>query len=357
MKIFFVLEHLSGRGGVESVLQTITKELEKIGHNIFIFLPDQSDQPTWEVNHNIIYYDERANSSINGIHFVTKRILGLSSLAYQLPKPDLVVGTHVPHTVLYSKMAFGHYDIPIVSWLHNPPNLFNDSHFVNYADIHWCISQGIKSILQNTIPISKIYWVGNPIEQNIPPVSIHQGSSRFIYIGRLENQQKRLDILFSALHYLKSDWLLDIYGDGPDRDKLFQLAKKLGIASKIRWNGWVDRPWESIQSASALLLTSDFEGLPMVIGESLSRGLPVISSKCPTGPEDLIQHGQNGLLFERGNVQELTAQLITFQNLTPNERLAMSENAILSVKKYNKHHVIERMLNSICPNNQEGDTI
>ena len=56
----------------------------------------------------------------------------------------------------------------------------------------------------------------------------------------------------------------------------------------ITWHGWVDKPWEKINSASCTLLLSKFEGFPMVILESLSYGIPVISSDCPTGPEDLI---------------------------------------------------------------------
>ncbi|MFT8372829.1 MAG: glycosyltransferase [Liquorilactobacillus satsumensis] len=60
--------------------------------------------------------------------------------------------------------------------------------------------------------------------------------------------------------------------------------------------GWVTNPWQQLKEMDALLLSSNYEGFPMVILEAISRGVPSISYDCPTGPADIIIDGVNGYL-------------------------------------------------------------
>ncbi|MCL6632366.1 MAG: glycosyltransferase [Alicyclobacillus herbarius] len=350
MRIFFVLEHLGGRGGVETVLSEITDYLKDNGHEPLILLPHPSEHPEWERDLNVYYYDVNSCPSPSALENVANRIIGLSMLSAHLPAPDVVVGTHVPHTSLYGRMAFGHLkDVPIVSWLHGPPTIFNSPNLINNADLHWCISRDIAAMVADLTKNQKpVHWVGNPIEITVRPVQLVHDYHHYVYLGRLA-PQKRLDIMFQALSRLEFPWSLEIYGDGPERDKLIKLSRELDIHQKITWHGWTTNPWERIERASALLLTSDFEGLPMVIGESLARGLPVISSDCPTGPKDLITDGENGLLFRQGDIDELYRQLLYFHSLSREDRENMGHAARQSVQKFSIEKVIHRMFESISP--------
>ena len=82
------------------------------------------------------------------------------------------------------------------------------------------------------------------------------------------------------------EYELDIIGDGPDRTYLENLAVELNIDKNINWLGWVDKPWEKVELATALILSSDYEGCPMVLIQSLGRGIPVIATDC-SGVTDL----------------------------------------------------------------------
>lgn len=119
MRWFFVLEHLGGQGGVESVLTTVSTYLRDKGHEVVLLMPHPSDNPAWEVPLCTVYYAMSAPPPRSALDHVATRILGLCHTASLLPQPDVVVATHVPHTALYARMAFGHLrGVPVVSWLH-----------------------------------------------------------------------------------------------------------------------------------------------------------------------------------------------------------------------------------------------
>uniref|UniRef100_A0A7V3J8Y5 Glycosyltransferase n=1 Tax=candidate division CPR3 bacterium TaxID=2268181 RepID=A0A7V3J8Y5_UNCC3 len=68
------------------------------------------------------------------------------------------------------------------------------------------------------------------------------------------------------------------------------------------WLGYQPHPFERIRECTALLLTSRFEGSPLVLIEANAQGIPVISSNCQAGPEDIVIEGVNGYLFPEGDL-------------------------------------------------------
>lgn len=345
----FVLEELSGRGGVEAVLDMVLAEIESRGHRVTLYLPVPSANPAWnaKIDGKALYYDPVAlNAEAQDLPVLFRRIAGLRRLFELHGWGDVIVATHMPSTVLYSRMAAGENGAPpIVSWLHNPAGTFYSPEWINYADVHWAISNGIASdTAQYLSPSRLIYWVGNPVEPTERTIPVSR-EPRFIFVGRLENRQKRIDVLLNALSTVAFDFRLDLYGDGPDRDSLQGLADTLGIKQKCLWHGWVENPWDEIEGASCLVLTSDFEGFPMVIGQALSRGLPVISSDCNFGPRELVHHGRNGSLFPPGDSKALKTLL---EDAVEHRRFVdWSLPAKASVAGYGIKFVVERMIRSL----------
>jgi glycosyltransferase involved in cell wall biosynthesis len=108
--------------------------------------------------------------------------------------------------------------------------------------------------------------------------------------GRLV-AQKRFALALRALAALGPDSpvRLLMLGDGPERDELQTLARRLGIAARVQWAGHVPDIAPALANASALLLTSRYEGYPAVLIEALAAGVPVLTTDCsPALPEILF---------------------------------------------------------------------
>jgi glycosyltransferase involved in cell wall biosynthesis len=130
-----------------------------------------------------------------------------------------------------------------------------------------------------------------------------------VYVGRL-SPEKGVAVLLKALAAV-SRAKLTIIGSGPQRGELEGLAARLGIADRVCFLG--SYPWgsdllELIRRHQCLVLPSFTEGLPLVLMESMSQGVPVIASSVGGIPE-VVRHGVNGLLFPRGDVSALAAAI------------------------------------------------
>jgi UDP-D-galactose:(glucosyl)LPS alpha-1,6-D-galactosyltransferase len=107
----------------------------------------------------------------------------------------------------------------------------------------------------------------------------------------------------------KYKWKLRIIGKGPDGKKLKELTKKLGIEERVIWEGFKENPYKDLKEVKALLLTSRYEGLPLVLIEANVRGIPFISSNCFSGPEDIVTEGVNGYLYQEGNIEDFVNKI------------------------------------------------
>ena len=124
--------------------------------------------------------------------------------------------------------------------------------------------------------------------------------------------------------------------------QLENLTKELHLTDRIHFIGWQTRPWDYVQSPAALVLSSDYEGFPLVCNEALASGIPVISTKVD-GVVDIICNGINGYLYNSQN--ELT-DILNYMALhsIPDFNPTECRNAILP---YNKPDVLNDITNTI----------
>jgi glycosyltransferase involved in cell wall biosynthesis len=94
-------------------------------------------------------------------------------------------------------------------------------------------------------------------------------------------------------------------GQGEGETKLRSLAAELGISDRVIFAGFQADPSPFYAAADLFVLSSDLEGLPTVLIEALSFGLPVVSTDCPSGPAEILENGRWGRLVPVGDADAL----------------------------------------------------
>lgn len=195
----------------------------------------------------------------------------------------------------------------------------------NKADKIIAVSRDIKKCLVDkfNVPSGKIDIIYNPIPlDEIRREMLAQAeceffkeSGNFIIIGagRLV-RAKRFDILMNAFSMVIKEEKrarLIILGKGDLLEELKTQAEKLKIDDKIFFAGFQPNPYAWFFKADMFVLSSDCEGFPMVILESMACGTPVISSDCFSGPGEIITNGENGMLTPAGDAGLLAKVMLT----------------------------------------------
>lgn len=143
-----------------------------------------------------------------------------------------------------------------------------------------------------------------------------------VNVGKLSSQ-KNQTVLIQAFSKIKdkfSEYQLHIYGEGDKRKELESLVETLGMRNRVVFKGNVSGLAKQIEDAALFVLSSDYEGMPNALMESMAMGIPSISTDCPCGgPNFLIQDGENGMLVPVGDVDKLAE---TMEQLLQDRELA-----------------------------------
>jgi glycosyltransferase involved in cell wall biosynthesis len=124
---------------------------------------------------------------------------------------------------------------------------------------------------------------------------------------------KGFDMLIEAFAPVANrhgDWLLRIYGAGPEQPRLERLIGAHGLESSVELRPITQRLGEAMSSASIYVLSSRAEGFGMVLVEAMEKGMAVVSFDCRSGPAEIISDGRDGLLVPPEDVSALSEALM-----------------------------------------------
>lgn len=343
LKIAIVLFGTAGRGGMETVIGSIARGLQQTGHQCEVFLLGGSFDMAWTTGLPVTSIGRPQEAQkIRYMRYLTQ-----FPVMFRRFNPDAVLCADPRATLLSARLVHGlRMKTKVVSWPHFTLKELSDRNSLLAADLHFAISSSLAAELRElTGQDQHVYTVYNPVEggdELLPAPSV----PTFLIMGRLQiGQQKRTDDILRSAARLHGEFRIRVVGAGGDSEALKQIAKELGLAQKIDWLGWQVAPWRVVGPVSCTVLASAYEGFPMVPIESMARGVPVISTDCPTGPADIVQPGVNGWLYDIGDLEALTRYM---QAIIDNRHdlLAPAEIAA-SVKKFDVAQVVTRMLDAL----------
>lgn len=213
----------------------------------------------------------------------------------------------------------------------------------NRAQYILCVSKGILCDLIKSFNIKnkKLLLVYNPVDHNrinkLSVLSNHkvnaiiEKGSYILSIGRLA-EAKNFSLLIRAFNNVKNivKYKLIIMGDGPLRSDLNTLIKKLNLSNHVYLIGHFSNPYIFIKNSKAVISSSNWEGLPLNLIESLALGKYIISTDCPHGPREILDNGNFGTLVPTDNVELLSKAIKDI----PSNSKSFNEQKLIERSKY-----------------------
>lgn len=311
-KIAFIIPSL-GRGGAEKVVSELSIYWHKKGYELTLIIFD--NEIGYPVGGRVINLNLPSGDGFFERGFILLKRAWCLRKIYRKTKFDLIIA--VMESASFPSILATRQTI---ASNHCNPDLY-------FSKVEWkianylfprtqkvvCVSRIALQAFKNKLPSSTaLLSIYNPIDFERlahyaqQPAIIKVEGKYIIAVGRLE-QQKRLDRLLQAYaeSKLRHEAKLLILGEGSLRVQLEQKIQTLGLVGQVLMPGNIENPHPNIAGAKFLVLSSDHEGFPMVLIEALAIGKPVISTDCATGPSEIIQHGQNGLLVPVENTLAL----------------------------------------------------
>lgn len=179
--------------------------------------------------------------------------------------------------------------------------------------------------------------------KHIQPCGADLKNKKMVAVGRL-SYQKGYDRMVKAWKIVTQkhpDWRMEIFGSGELKEPIENLIIAENLQDKVTIHRPVNDLDEIYVQASALILSSRYEGLPMVLLEAMSYGVPPVAFACQCGPKDTITDGENGLLVKEGDVEALATainRLIEDETL----RKSMGENALQGAANFHIDRVMAK---------------
>ena len=334
MKIIYCIAGTCHSGGMERVLANKANYLTGHGYEVVIVTTDQRGLPPFFpldgqircIDLGINYEENNGKPFANKLlHYPLKQYRHKKRLAAILEqeKPDVTISMFCNDAGFITRINDGSKKVLEIHFSKFKRLQYNRKGLWRLADL-WRSRQDEKTVrrFDKFVVLTeedKGYWGNLPNITVIPNANTFATSQaaalenkKVIAIGRY-TYQKGFERLIEAWNILSPGfpgWKLDIIGNGEERDKLQDLIHAYHLDGQVT----LVSPTKSIDKvyldASVLVMSSRYEGLPMVLLEAQAFGLPIVSFACKCGPKDIVANGETGFLVEENDIEGLARQLV-----------------------------------------------
>lgn len=360
-KIGLMVSNICKKGGVERVAVNLSNELNKYY--------DCSIMTRWQKGECPYYIDNKIkimnlyseNKKIQHISFV-----GLYKICRYVRKENiktlLVIGKNNGIIPFFVKMFT---DIKLVYCEHNAYEYYKyEEENIIYKIFRKTIEFLLKYVPDYVVTLTEreLYYhindlakscaISNFIDDKLLIINSEYDSSskNIISVGRIDYQKGYEFLIEVAKKVLEKhpDWTWDVYGDGsePYKSSILNMVKNSGLDGKLNFKGNTDKIYNLYQNYSLYVMTSRYEGLPMVLLEAKAKNLPIISFNINSGPSDIVRDGVDGYLIKPFEIENMINK-IDFLINDKEERKRLSNNACRNLGKFKKDNIINKWIELI----------
>ncbi|CAN0618267.1 GalNAc-alpha-(1-_4)-GalNAc-alpha-(1-_3)-diNAcBac-PP-undecaprenol alpha-1,4-N-acetyl-D-galactosaminyltransferase [Burkholderia multivorans] len=346
MKVMIVVHSLLG-GGAERVAANLAHDWAERGWDVSLvtLLSQASDFYTVgsQVRRIALNLADGSNSIIdNALTANVRRIVRLRRVI-RTDAPHVVLGIDTPGSVL-SILASRGLPCKVIATEHSHPPQIGGRRWkilrrwlYSSADQVVALTRETGAWLEQHCRCKRVKVIPNAVSLPIPVIEpvletgpiVAADRRMLLAVGRLV-ETKGFDRLIDAFAQIAADvpqWDLVILGDGREHDALQSRLASAGLTGRVLLPGRAGNVADWYARADLYVMSSRFEGFPMTLTEAMASGCPAVSYDCDTGPRDIIEHGDNGLLVRPvGDTQKLAEALHTLMT-NDRERARMAARA------------------------------
>lgn len=353
MKIVYCIAGTRHPGGMERVLANKANWLVENGYDIVIVTTDQCGMSSFFlldkrircIDLNVNYEENNGKSFANKLlHYPLKQYWHKKRLVAVLKRerPDVTVSMFCNDAGFITRLNDGSKKVLEIHFSKFKRLQYGRKGLWRLADL-WRSKQDEKTVrrFDKFVVLTeedKGYW------GNLPNIAVIPNANTFVtdQIALLENKkviavgrytyQKGFERLIKAWKMLASqfpDWKLDIIGEGEEHEALQKLIDSYRLGQQVTLVHPTQQIERMYRNASLLVLSSRYEGLPMVLLEAQAFGLPIVAFTCKCGPRDIVSDQETGILVAEGDIEGLAKGMSTvMENETLRKQMGVKAKAV-----------------------------